>query len=556
MLFASNRRFFNILAFLLPAVLLAFLSIYKLDYFGLDYDELLFVNAALGDLDGETFVQEKWGNIVIIVFNYIGALKSWLYIPVFKLFKVDAWSIRLPVVLMLFFNIYLSYKITRRYFNEIVAYAVFLLLSVDLTFITLQRLDKGPSAVETCIKLLVLIMVGKPESLRKNLIITGLLILGVFNKLNFLWFINALYGVTFLMNLPDVRRLLTRKLTIGQFLNTVIGRYSLIFFLLVCCNFLYIKFLGIHPAAPPLTIHELVYYFLHQLKMLKYSLLNTRIFYLFGWDLRDRALQWFGNLLLSGTVLVNLFLYVRGKVAYRSFHTAAGLLLVILFAQIVLTVEATNAWHTFILYPVLQIFIVNSFYLLFKTSDIAVRRIFWGFVAIWFCVGIYVQYAFFKMVDTECVAGELFIPQMTDLIKYTKERPENRILSVSWGVNAPLLVTGEGKKNYYEPYHLTFSRPLLDKWYDEHEKELGSPDNVLLVNYVMKQNPVYGKGYIVTSDSSFRRYERMIRSRGQEAYLQKVIKNQCGNPVYHVYKVRYRSDSTNNAQPKRIAGAK
>lgn len=539
MSFTLNRRFLQILAFALPAVFLLFLSLYKLDYFGLDYDELLFVNAALGDLDGATFVQQKWGNVVIIVFNYIGALKSWLYIPIFKIFDVTPWSVRIPVIILLFLNLYLSYKVALRYFNQFVAYAVILLLSVDLTFITLHRLDKGPSAIETCIKLLVLLAIGKPESIRKYVLIVFLLCLGVFNKLNFLWNINALYGVIFLMNLPDVVNLLTRKLTIRQFLDTTIGKSSVMFLVLFCCYVGYIKFLGLHPESPPHTIKLLLHYLTLQLKLLKYTLLSTRIFYLFGWELKNNAIQMVGNLLLIGTILANLFLYFRKKVAYQSYHTAAGFFIIIMFAQIVMTQEAINAWHTFVLYPVLHIFIVNTFYLLCKTSNVAGTRVWWGFIAFWLIVNLFIQYEFNKRVAKECISGELFIPQMKELITYTKQRPENKILSVSWGVNAPLLVTGGGKKTYYEPYHLTFSRPHLDKWYEEHRKELSQPDSILLVTYVMKQTPVFGKDYIVTNDSAFRRYERMVRANGQEPYLEAVIKNQCGKPVYEIYKMKF-----------------
>jgi hypothetical protein len=536
---ALNRKSLHFLAFLLPASLLLFLSVYKLDYFGLDYDELLFVNAALGDLDGATFVQQKWGKVVIIVFNYIGALKSWLYIPIFKAFSVDAWSVRLPMVALLFVNLFLTYKIALRYFGQTVAYAVFLLLTVDLSFITLHRLDKGPSAVETCIKLLVIVMFARPHGFRKYLIIMLLMVLGVFNKLNFLWFINALYGVVFLMNIKDVKALITRKLTIKEFLNTVIGHCSVGFFLLFCGYIGYIKFLGLHPAAPPHTIKDILFYFTLQLKMLKYTILSTRIFYLFGWDLRSGGLQLFGNLLLVGTVLANIYFYVRRKVAYRSFHSALGLLILIMFIQVVLTVEASSAWHTFMLYPFLHIFIVHTVYLLSSEIPNMRSKILWGFVGIWFVANMFIQYEFNKRVLTECISGELFIPQMSELISYTKQRPENKILSVSWGVNAPMLVTGEGKKTYLEPFHATFSPPHLNKWYEEHRKELAHPDSILLVTYVMEQTPVYGKVYIVRNDSAFRRYERMIRTKGQEPYLHNIIRNQCGKPVYEIYKLKF-----------------
>ena len=54
---------------------------------GLQYDELLFVNAALGDTHPyHGFIYNEALGIPTMLMAYIGALKAWLYAPIFSIF--------------------------------------------------------------------------------------------------------------------------------------------------------------------------------------------------------------------------------------------------------------------------------------------------------------------------------------------------------------------------------------------------------------------------------------------------------------------------------------
>jgi hypothetical protein len=70
-----------------------------INYPGLHYDELAFANAALGGIDN-TFIVERIGNIPVYICTYIGALKAYLYYPIFSWFGISAMSIRLPMILL------------------------------------------------------------------------------------------------------------------------------------------------------------------------------------------------------------------------------------------------------------------------------------------------------------------------------------------------------------------------------------------------------------------------------------------------------------------------
>src|SRR4029453_11005056 len=83
---------------LLSACLVLFFgfALAPLEQPGLEYDETIFVNAALGDIDG-TFVE--WSipffgrRLPVMLMTYVGALKSWLYAPVFAVAGTGAAAI-------------------------------------------------------------------------------------------------------------------------------------------------------------------------------------------------------------------------------------------------------------------------------------------------------------------------------------------------------------------------------------------------------------------------------------------------------------------------------
>jgi len=58
------------------------------------YVELLFVSAAMGRHEAFQMPYRSWLGLPIMIFPYIGALKAWIYAPIFRLFGVSALTIR------------------------------------------------------------------------------------------------------------------------------------------------------------------------------------------------------------------------------------------------------------------------------------------------------------------------------------------------------------------------------------------------------------------------------------------------------------------------------
>jgi len=160
---------------------------------GLQQDETLFVNAATLRLPGLNLVH-SFGRVPLMIFPYIGALKSWLYYPLFKVFGNSAAVIRVPAVVITSLGLLFVYPAVRDLVNRPVALLAFVALCFDNSVFWLTRDDVGPSALEFALKCAALFCAARfartPRQ-RWILLLLAVLALGVFNKLNFIWIVNA-----------------------------------------------------------------------------------------------------------------------------------------------------------------------------------------------------------------------------------------------------------------------------------------------------------------------------------------------------------------------------
>jgi hypothetical protein len=161
---------------------------------GLYYDEVLFVNAALGGINS-SFIYKKFLEIPIMLMPYIGALKAYIYYPIFKLFGVSPDTIRLPAIIISSISIWISFMISRHIFdNKWIVLACVATIATDPTFIFMSKLDYGPVVLMIFLKLLVILFffnLIETFSLLNMWLIVILCLLGIYNKLDFIWFIIA-----------------------------------------------------------------------------------------------------------------------------------------------------------------------------------------------------------------------------------------------------------------------------------------------------------------------------------------------------------------------------
>jgi len=184
----SKRTVFFVImwALILGSVLLA---AWDIRYPGLYYDELIFTNASfLGPTD--FFIRHRAFGVPVFIMDYIGALKSWLYFPIFSLLPVDEITVRLPAILIGVAGGALLVGALGNMYGRSAAIIGAVLILFDPSLLMHSRLDWGPTA-------LMFFFRGVLVYSLTNWIVGGTpkwawlaffaILFGIFDKLNFLW---------------------------------------------------------------------------------------------------------------------------------------------------------------------------------------------------------------------------------------------------------------------------------------------------------------------------------------------------------------------------------
>lgn len=210
---AFTRRPSDVLA-VVGACIFVLLAIYRIELPGLQYDELIFVNAAQGASDN-TFIYARLGSIPLLVMPYLGALKAWIYAPIFHFFGVSPLTIRLPAILLAATTLLIFYLGIRATTGALWAAIVVWVMAVDPANLFPSRLDWGPTVLMHFFQALILALwfsyCRKPQ-LWKPATIIGCFGLGFFDKFNFVWFLLA-FAVGIALCYPDSLRTLWNSLS-------------------------------------------------------------------------------------------------------------------------------------------------------------------------------------------------------------------------------------------------------------------------------------------------------------------------------------------------------
>ena len=188
----SVRRLSDWLAFAAVCVFV-FLAAYRIELPGLYYDELAFVNAALGAPD-DTFIHMRLGSLPLLVFPYMGALKAWGYAPIFRLFGVSVLTIRLPAILLAAVTLFILYQLMRARLGPVWATIAVWIMAVDPANVFPSRLDWGPTVLTHLFQAAIFAIWfsyrDKPD-LWKPALIFICFGLGFFDRFNFIWLASA-----------------------------------------------------------------------------------------------------------------------------------------------------------------------------------------------------------------------------------------------------------------------------------------------------------------------------------------------------------------------------
>lgn len=167
-----------------------------LDRPGLYYDETIFVPAALGGKYPQVgFVSASFDGTPTMIMPYIGALKSYLFVPIFDIFGVSVATIRLTAIALSAITLLLGYALGRQFLGKWGAAILVLLMATSPSFIFMSKLDWGPMALPMLLKVAVLIAFYRllHTGLIRYLWATGIIsLLGIYDKQDFSWVIVAI----------------------------------------------------------------------------------------------------------------------------------------------------------------------------------------------------------------------------------------------------------------------------------------------------------------------------------------------------------------------------
>ena len=502
-----------------------FISFSNLSYLGLSYDESLFINASILK-DETTFISKHRFGIPIMVMDYIGALKSWIYNPIFKIFGVNIFSIRVPMIMLMYLNLYLIYKVSVKYFDKIVVYSLLILLFTDLTFNGLHRIDHGPSAIETSLKLFSLLLITQKASVKNSFLIAFVLLLGVFNKLNFIWFVNAafcmyLLNYTISIFFSESGKIEYKKIIDGKFLLNIILYLSILgFFIFI------LKFQNIKPNLPR-NLNGVLDQISFQLFNILSTVANLRYENYLGWQSDIQFLINIFLFLLSIVLITNIYWVFNKKTKINSPAFNLFLFTIILTLQLLLTKEASNMWHVFMLYPFIQLVIINTIYKLSLDFSKKKLNFFYGIMGCWVILNIALNCNFIYKVKTQC-AYWLYEPTINKLIDYTQSRPEKTIISLGFGIHSQLLVLDQKNKKYYE-FIAQIGQTNFDNTLRTNENILKDFESVLIIENV-NPNIVHKRENYVAMNNS------ILKSKYSLQPIQ-TIYNNCDKPLYIIYKI-------------------
>jgi hypothetical protein len=175
------------------ACLFTFLAAYRIQLPGLYYDEVAFVNAAQGAPDN-TFIYRKLGSVPVLIFPYMGALKAWIYAPVFHFTGVSPLTIRLPAILLAALTLLIFYRAMRDSVGHAWAAIAVWIMAVDPANLFPSRLDWGCTVLMHFFQALILALwfsYRKKPQLWKPIIIFACFGLGFFNYFDFVWLLLA-----------------------------------------------------------------------------------------------------------------------------------------------------------------------------------------------------------------------------------------------------------------------------------------------------------------------------------------------------------------------------
>ena len=468
-----------VLLILLSLSLLFFLvaATYKIHLPGLQMDETLFINSALGAVNND-FIYKKLFGIPLMLMPYIGALKSYIYYPIFQIFEVSPATIRFPVIIISLLTLVVSFYLGSLLLGRWWAALLVILMATDPAFIYTTKLDWGPVVLMNFFKLTSLFFIfnilDRKISCKKVSLFSWLLacslLLGLFDKLNFIWFIIAAILATITIyheKLIQIFLLCRKQLALSGAL------FISLFSLMVV--FLIVPALGLGKDSP--EGYQSFWQRFDHIRALYQSTINGESVYnmVFAEKLvYPSQIYSITTLLIVITIVVIILKRMRFSIfsqdkflgEYReprnsseylhSLYVFFLILFAVIYAQILSTKQAGGPHHIMMLFPIYHILniiafpIILNFFKSWKYIFISVlvtlSLLFGGLIS----SQVRVVYQYTQALTSGESFSNIWSPSIYQLSDFLKSRSADvdKIVSVDWGMHNQLFALSGSEERY------------------------------------------------------------------------------------------------------------
>jgi dolichyl-phosphate-mannose-protein mannosyltransferase len=439
-LILRSRRYLPWALAIAAASVFVLVASYRIHLPGLYMDEVDFVNAARGGPDN-TMIYKRLGSVPLLIMPYIGALKAWIYAPVFWLFGVSALTIRLPAILLGAATLLIFFQLMQSRVGGVWAVIAIWLIAIDPTNLFTSRLDWGPTVLMHFFQAALLALwfsYRDAPKVSKLVLICICAALGFFDKFNFIWLILA-FVVALALCYPDnLKDLWISSSRLARAVTGILVLIGVAAMLFVILPLLHLRGANL----PPMNVEA-------KWAGLLSTLCGTAVAYQFfetdSWVISFVPF-W---LIVTDCYLALACLFFAGHDAGARENRRRGFFLLLIsffvFVQIVITPQAGGPHHYSMIFPLpvlAFVFLAQPLYSQLATKNL--RRLAALFLvsaaALVFLINAQNLGAFLSRLRTDSHYSPRWSPEIYALSHYINEhRSEVKsVISVDWGLHNQL----------------------------------------------------------------------------------------------------------------------
>ena len=183
-------------------------------YAGIQNDEALFAAGIYSPQAVRDSIQVFHRPVATMLMSYLGALKCWIYEPIFAIWQPSVYSLRLPVLLLGAFTIWLFYRLLVRILGRRAAVTGCALLATDSTYLYTTCFDWGPVLLQHLLMVGgVLLLVRFHQTSSRAALAAGFFLFGLalWDKALFGWTLAGMILGLLIANPAALRRALSAK---------------------------------------------------------------------------------------------------------------------------------------------------------------------------------------------------------------------------------------------------------------------------------------------------------------------------------------------------------